>query len=287
MKPFLSVDLTYDKENEEYNGQEFVVQRPNSALSQALEKTSDEAIDMLLNKTKLPLIVRIIYWTFGVIGFTALMGLIKILMQGETSIAETYALAPWIFFCIAGCLIIWLIGFVAAHKKEKLVLESDENKNLDANLEDISNNILAELSVPKDSPEIDILSFTYKTKNGENKPCAKGLKDSPFDSYAYRVFCDEQKLYLANFEEKYAFNISCFKAIRTVKKKFSIPVWNKDVEPNDALYKQYKIKIGEYGEVLLNAYHILEFEHNGELWGIYFPNYELPTVENLTGLKAE
>ena len=30
----------------------------------------------------------------------------------------------------------------------------------------------------------------------------------------------------------------------------------------------------------------LELEHEGETWGIYFPCYELPVFEELTGLKA-
>ena len=34
-------------------------------------------------------------------------------------------------------------------------------------------------------------------------------------------------------------------------------------------------------------YHVLEFVHKGETWGIWFPNYELPFFEKATGLKAD
>ena len=37
----------------------------------------------------------------------------------------------------------------------------------------------------------------------------------------------------------------------------------------------------------MKAYHILELEHGGENYGIYFPCWELPVFERLTGLNAE
>jgi hypothetical protein len=41
------------------------------------------------------------------------------------------------------------------------------------------------------------------------------------------------------------------------------------------------------GFVFCKEYHVLELEQNGEEWGIWFPPYELPAMEALTGLKAE
>ena len=41
MKPFLAIDLTNDKNNEEFNGNEFLVQKTSPVLTGALEKTTD------------------------------------------------------------------------------------------------------------------------------------------------------------------------------------------------------------------------------------------------------
>ena len=39
--------------------------------------------------------------------------------------------------------------------------------------------------------------------------------------------------------------------------------------------------------VLFDTYHILEIEKDGEIYGLYFPCYELSAIEELTGLSAE
>lgn len=59
MKPFLGIDLTNDKNNEECNGAEFLVMKTSQELSDALERSEDEALD-IYDKAKLPLPFRII-----------------------------------------------------------------------------------------------------------------------------------------------------------------------------------------------------------------------------------
>ena len=77
------------------------------------------------------------------------------------------------------------------------------------------------------------------------------------------------------------------KAIKSIKKTIRIMEWNKDEEFNKGLYKQYKLSEDNYGCIICKSYHILEFEHNNDLWGIYIPCYELPVIEDITGLKAD
>ena len=63
--------------------------------------------------------------------------------------------------------------------------------------------------------------------------------------------------------------------------------WNKEIGPNEERYKPFKLGVDQYGGVHAKPYHILTLEHEGEEMGIYFPCYELETIELLTGLKAE
>lgn len=288
MKPFLGIDLTQDKSNEQYNGQEFIVARATKALADALEKTSEEAIEMITEKSQLPRVFRILQWVCGIVGALILTGFIKAILGEESiSLEQAYKNAAWVVWLGGICIIIWLILLILAHKKEKTVLESDENKNIDSNLEDISANIFSELRVPLASNEIDIISLTYKMKNGEIKPCTSSFELSPYVNFAYKIFKDNENLYLANLEEKYSIPLSSLKTIYSVKKSITLPMWYKDEAHNKGAYKRYKIKEDEYGNITFKPYHILEFEHNGEMWGIYFPCYELPVLEELTGLKAE
>ena len=70
-------------------------------------------------------------------------------------------------------------------------------------------------------------------------------------------------------------------------KAIYIPNWNKDTPPNEGLYMNLKLTQDSYERFRVKPYYILEFDHNCELWGLYFPNYELSTFESVTGLKAE
>jgi len=112
------------------------------------------------------------------------------------------------------------------------------------------------------------------------------LQIAPYDNPIFHVFADSENLYFANLEGKYAFPLSSIKAINTVKETIRILEWNKDEQYNKGIYKEYKLREDDYGCIHSKCYHVMEIEHNGELWGIYFPCYELPTFEQLTGLKA-
>jgi len=58
MKPFLGIDLTTDKKNEQFNGTEFLVMKPSSAMAQSFEQSSKKA-EETIERTKLHLPLRI------------------------------------------------------------------------------------------------------------------------------------------------------------------------------------------------------------------------------------
>lgn len=98
---------------------------------------------------------------------------------------------------------------------------------------------------------------------------------------------EESAQTFSNLEGKYAFPRSACVAIHTVKKHIRVASWNKSINLNKGIYKPYKLTTDNYGAVHCQYYHILEIRQNGEAWGLYFPCYELPTFEALTGLKAQ
>ena len=163
-----------------------------------------------------------------------------------------------------------------------MVLSADENAQVFSHWENTTDAVFAELSVPTDAKEVDVLSFFYKMNDGNIKVCEKGMQVTQYFNPIFKIFSDSEYLYLANLEGKYAFPLSSVMGIRTVKKHIRIAGWNKDIPYNKGIYKQYKLTIDNYGCIHCKSYHILELNHNGEIWGIYFPSYELPVIEEIT-----
>lgn len=286
MKPFLGIDLTTNKKNEQMNGEEFVVARPDLSLTQSLESSS-ENVEETIEKSKLPLPMRIGHWICGAVGVLVAIGILKAL-GGEDSVtlAEAYQNASWLFWLGGACLVAWALLKLISVRKEKNLLEAEESSQVFNHLDKTCDAILADLKVPQDSKEIDILSFFYKVKGDNIKVCEKGLQIAPYINPIFHIFTDSENLYLANLEGKYAIPLSKIKEIKSIKKTIRIIEWNKDEEFNKGIYKQYKLSEDNYGCIICKSYHILEFEHNNDLWGIYIPCYELPVIEEITGMKA-
>lgn len=287
MKPFLGIDLTTNKKNEEPNGEEFVIAKPNVSLTQSLE-SSAETVEETIEKSKLPLPIRIGHWICGATAAMIAAGILKAFVgEDGVTLTEAYNNAPWLFWLGGVCLVAWALLKIVSVRKEKSILETDESSHVFTAFAKTGEAILSDLQVPKDSKEIDVLSFFYKVKNDEIKVCEKGLQVAPYTNPVFHIFADSETLYLANLDGKYAFPLSSIKGIKTIKKTIRIMEWNKDEAHNKGIYKQYKLSEDNYGCIICKKYHVLEFEHHNDLWGIYFPCYELPVVEELTGLTAD
>ncbi len=286
MKPLLGIDLTNNKKNEQLNGSEFITAKPSEAMSRALEKALNGA-DEVYEKARLPLVIRIIKFICGVAGTIIIAAFIESLVSEEISIKDLSVNQSGILCFAVACIVIWLILEIISRKKEKSVLEKDESTRTLTKLESVTDAIFAELNVPANAKDVDILSFFYKVKDGEIKMHQKGMQVAQYYNFNYKIFADSENFYMANLEEKYAFPLSSLRTIRTVKKHIILFSWNKEEKYNKGIYKQYKLQMGESGEIHCKKYYIMELEHNGEIWGIYFPDFELPSFEEVTGLRAE
>lgn len=286
MKPFLGIDLTNDKKNDQLNGDEFLVAKPSPMLTQSLERSS-ENVEETIEKSKLPLAIRIGHWICGAVGTIIAIGIIEALSgEDSVSLSQAYQNASWLFWLGGACLVVWALLKLISVRKEKNILETDENSQVFDNLDKTCEAIFSDLSVPPDAKEMDVLSFFYKVKDDNIKVVEKGLQIAPYMNPIFHVFADSGTLYFANLDGKYAIPLSAIKAIKSVKKTICITGWNKDEAHNKGIYKQYKLGENNVGSIICKNYHVLEFEHNNTQWGVYLPCYELPIIEELTGLTA-
>lgn len=284
MKPFIGIDITENKKNEKYNGEEFIVKTVSPLQKQTLENAQEDAVG-LVDESKIPLPLRIIK---GVCGLAVLFGIAGIVgAMEDITFSQCYHNAPWLFWIYAVCLVAWVILKVISVKKEKETLNTDTGENVVRKLESVSKSIYSDLDVPETAETVDILAFTYKMKDGEPKAKEAGFNPTPYLNIEVKAFIENDNLILADLENKYAFPLSSLKAIHKVNKNISVPGWNKEENPKKGKYKEYKLGVDDYGCVHFKPYYILEVLHNGESWGIYFPSYELPAFTKLTGLTPQ
>ncbi|MBQ9162163.1 MAG: hypothetical protein IJX74_02700 [Clostridia bacterium] len=284
MKPIFGIDITSDKNNETINGSEFITKTISKQKVEELE-SKQEKLDQTFNDSKLPLWVRIIKYICGIYALLMLIGIIKALPE-VGSLDQTFRNAPFLIVSAVACGLIWVCLHFFAKKKEDHVLEE---QNADLQMEEIDIDIQEmydELNIPSDAASVDVLGFAYKVKRGEVCVQARPFETTVFFNFDLKIYATDEYLCLADLENVYSFKLAELKTIQTVNKRISVPSWNKEEEPTKGEFKKYKITVDDMGDVYFKTYHILEGEHDGETFGIYFPCYELDTFESLTGLMA-
>ena len=105
MKPFMGIDMTTDKKNETFNGDHFLVMKPSAAMAQSFEKSFEQA-EETVERSKLPLVFRIVQFISGFVAIALASGILKSL-SGEDSVtlSEAYQNAAWLFWVIGVCLL--------------------------------------------------------------------------------------------------------------------------------------------------------------------------------------
>lgn len=284
MKPFLGIDLTEDKKNEELNGSCFIVAKPSAAMEQAL-RASEEKANETVDRAKLPPVLRVGQWICGAVAAMVGIGLLRGLT--DVTVEEAYGNAPALFWVGGISLVLWLILRFISSRKQKKVMDNEESQQTISDVESVMEGIYREFGVPANAYETDVLSFLYTVKDGQMKIRERGMQLAPYFNPVFKMYTDEENLYLVNLEAKYAFPKRSLRGLRTENKHIHICGWNKEHRPDNKRYKPYKLTVDQFGCVHAKALHILEAEFGGEVWEIRFPSYELPAVEAVTGLKAQ
>lgn len=277
MKPFLGIDRTFDKRNQQKNGECFLIQKPIEVLEKHLNNSTEKA-DKLIKKSQIPLFFRIIQ---GIAGLSGLM-LVSGILGADVSLKEAYGNAPWMFFVALICVVVWFVLWFWGKSKEISISKTDECEQTVANLESVIKAIRNDLAVPREAKKVDVLSLLYKIKNGQ----VKFWTDTENESPEFELFADKEYLYLANITGKYAFPLSSLVKIHQVKEKVLINPWNKEERYDSEMYKQYKMSETAFGVYCPSCF-MLEVHYEDDVYGIYFPSYELNSFEEATGLKFE
>ncbi|MBE6634026.1 MAG: hypothetical protein E7620_06765 [Ruminococcaceae bacterium] len=279
MKPVFGIDVTHSKANQDFNSAPFVAAAPSEVNIREYDRCQ-EGLEKLVKKSTLPLWAMLAKYIVG--GFGVTVVLIFLANGFQLGFATVWGNAPALivsgFLCLLLGAALWIY--------ERVIRRSAENSNaaeqLNRDMERLLPAIRADLQVPENACELDILIYRYKEKNGEAAPVSY-----PLANFQISAFLTGNRLCLADVEHRYEFPLEELKRLRAVDKRVLLSGWNKPISPMDPLYKPHKLSVTHAGLISCRGYLALELERDGTAYEIRFPAYERAAVETLTELKAE
>ena len=285
MKPFLGIDITDNENSTKINGEEFLVVKADQDDEADESRKPEEKKEAKTYESPLSPPLRIVKTVGLIIGIA-----IIVLYVVNNAIFKAKALPNDILmYSLIVCFAVW--GGLASYeglledKRTAEELKKQEKDEEDTVNDEPTDN---ELSIPEGAASVDLLAFNYVIEDSEPKAViADGEASSEYFNYSMNLWADEDFLYLASLDEKYAIPRSAIQRIRAVNEKIAIPDWNKDTPPTKGEFKQFGITVDTLNRIIIPSYFVIDLFHQEESWGIYFPVYELPYFEKITGLHAE
>ena len=182
-----------------------------------------------------------------------------------------------IYFACLAIIVFRFIKRINSKEEQRAMGKTEESKPS----EDFDAPFYNRLGVPDDAKCVDILCFEYDP-DGEIPTDMNSCLDSEM-----KIYKENESLCLADTEKKYEIPLSQLRRIKAVNKEIGMILWNKKESFRQSPYSAYNIVKNKKGNYVVPKYYELEFEHEGELWLISFPCYEIDTFQKLTGLTAE
>lgn len=281
MKPFYGIDRTTLKKNTFHEGDCFIAATVSDMTRQSYERALQSAAKEL-EATKLNPVLRGLKTVCSWITLFGFLSTIRALRN--VTMAEAFENAPFIFWLMGGCGVVWLVLTILTNRKAKNVMEGEGFGQSTRRLEGEIDRVFRELQVPEDAKQVDVVQLTYRWKNGTVKISTTGSETTPYTNVSLRVFRREDVLCLADLENRYELPISAMRRLKMVKKPLVIQGWNKEEKLNDPFYKPYKLTMDNYERVHTKSYGLLELSHDGVDWALWLPPYELNYISALTGL---
>ena len=281
MKPFYGIDRTTLKKNTFHEGDCFIAATVSDMTRQSYERALQSAAKEL-ESTKLNPLLRGLKTVCSWITLIVFLSTIRALRN--VTIAEAFENAPFIFWLMGGCGVVWLVLTYLTNRKARNVMAGEDFSMSTRRLESEIDRVFRELQVPEDAKEVDVVQLTYRWKNGTVKISTTGSETTPYTNVSLRVFRREDVLCLADLENRYELPIAAMRRLKMVKKPLVIQGWNKEEKLNDPFYKPYKLTMDNYERVHTKSYGLLELNHDGVDWALWLPPYELNYISALTGL---
>jgi len=282
MKIFLGINKTDKKNLSIYQGEDFVAKELSQETAKALDEVSGK-VEELGERASLPKGLKIAFYVFAAIFGILVIGIIRAVAKG-TSLETGYQNAPYLFWIAGGAGVVTLGLFLYGKYRFGKVSQESETQYIATEYNVAVENAIREINAPANAVRADFLSFVYVIKN--DKISIKAGFDSinqTMEPIEFDVYRQGENLCIADMRRVFEIPLAKITKISTINKKVFLTGWNKGETPKSDKYKQYKIQIVQSG-LTIKTYHILHIDHNGEEIRMYFPCYELPVIQQLTGI---
>ncbi len=274
IRPIFGTDITHNKDNRAIDGDVFITDSAPAELTQWL-KDAEDSFENVFNTKNIR--KNMMYLTASsIIVITALILI--------TFLKDLYKPGGVPVFPIIGFVLVavYIVINRVITKRLEAALRSDEITKGILKVETLKQLVCMSFGLAEDAPDTDILHVDYKDKTGKT---VRRIIDS-YTNVGMKLYRSGNSLCIIHGSSKYEIPLGEISEIRTVKKSISVLGWNKDTKCDEGEYKKYKLKEDRHGFVKIRQHYILVINRNGEEYGLYFPNYELPAMEELTGIKV-
>ena len=193
-----------------------------------------------------------------------------------TSFGAVFRAYP-VHHIVAFALAAFAIGTVVYERiRAKRLRSSDVADRLRERSDAIDAEAYDALGVPPDAIRLDLLTSSYRVKNGEEK-------NTIHTAFDFRAFIEDGKLCLADVGNVVGIPLESIVGYTRVERRIAFYFWNKTESPRSETYRPYHIRTNYMGAHTVKGVYIMHIRSDFGEYEILVPPYEIETLARLTG----
>jgi hypothetical protein len=281
-KKLFCINLS-DEKNTSSDDQILVARRISDVHKERLMKRFEKNSQIINDGSpRKPIVIGLfVFMTLFIVTFTLFIS-----MLGENeSFSEAYKKAPYLPYISLLSLLTTTLFWKHIARNTKNIVESDNFKECESQLEVLFDISDKELNNPEESIMIEVFCCQYKVVDGTPKAIKPKGYGYLYENVPKKMYIRESNLYIADIEQVVEIPLHSIKQIEEINKKVKIPswLWKKEVPFNKPPYKKYKIK-HRNNELTMKSYCIVHIEVDNQSYMIMIPPYDIDSFANLTGV---
>ena len=273
MKPVFSTDNTLGRKNSVFHADKFAKGNLSESTEEKLCDAEMKKLDFRLEE-KIPRKNKLIN-DFTLVAMFLLLGIMTLI--GSTKGEELlFKLSPIFIVALA-------VGYGVMIWNKKCIrnLKPEENKSeeeleAERSYDSMVRVALDELMFPYDAKKIDTIDFSYKREEQ-----LYDLSKLSCFTFPLRVYKKNNTIYITDLERKYEIPVSEGAHLERVNGKVKLLSIMPDMDPKDPKFNVEGVCVVDSNDVKCDSYGIYRFTHEGEEYGIYIANYDIPTFEEI------